>query len=62
MVGVGSHDLETKLIPVSELNPFDNIVLLTGTHSLEDDPHYTIGASPLYRTVLITGNVVVDVG
>ena len=53
VVGVGSHDLETKLIPVSELNPFDNIVLLTGTRSPEDDPRYTIEASPLYRTVSV---------
>ena len=53
VVGVGSHDLETKLILVSELNPFENIVLLTGTHSPEDDLCYTIDASPLYQTVSV---------
>ena len=33
VMGVGSHNLGTKLIPVSELSPSDNIVLLTGNSS-----------------------------
>ena len=51
VMGVGSHNLGTKLIPVSELSPSDNIVLLTGNSSPKDDPRYTIDASPLYQTV-----------
>ena len=53
VVEVDSHNLGTKLIPVSELNSSNNIVLLTGTNSPEDNPHYTINASLLYRTVSI---------
>ena len=50
---VGSHNLGTKLVPVSELNSYDNIVLLTGASNPEDDLRYTIDASPLHRTVSI---------
>ena len=51
VMGVGSHNLGTKLILVSELSPSNNIALLTGNSSPKDDLHYTIDTSPLYRTV-----------
>ena len=54
VVRVGSPNLGTTLVPVSELDPSHNIVLSMGTSSPEDDPHHTIDSSPLYRTVRIS--------
>ena len=54
VVGVGSSNLRTTLVPVSELDPSHNIVLSMGTSSPEDGPRHTIDSSPLYRTVSIS--------
>ena len=51
VVGVGSSNLRTTLVPVLELDPSHNIVLSMGTSNPEDDPRHTIDSSLLYRTV-----------
>ena len=54
IVNVGLRDKSTsQLIPMSELSPADEIVLLMGPSDPADDPQHTIDASPLHRTVRI---------